>query len=73
MAKKQTAESDESRLKKKIVQKHADHSDPEGDAVMRSLRKRLKREQRRRRALALRRKHAGGNKPAEAAAPAAGK
>ena len=71
MAKKQTAESDESRLKKKIAQKFTDHSNP-GDASMRSLRKRLKREQRRRRALALRRKHAGGNKPAEAAAPAAG-
>ena len=72
MAKKQTAEPDEARLKKKITQKLADHSNPEADAAMRSLRKRLKREQRRRRAVALRRKHAGGNKPAEAAAPAAG-
>ena len=72
MAKKQTAESDESRLKQKIAQKHADQSNPEGDATIRSLRKRLKRGQRRRRALALRRKHAGGNKPAETAAPAAG-
>jgi hypothetical protein len=72
MAKKQMAESDEVRLKKKIAQKLANHSNPEGDAAMRSLRKRLKRDQRRRRALALRKKHAGGNKPAEAAAPAAG-
>jgi len=72
MAKKQTAESDESTLKKKIAQKLSNHSNPEGDGAMRSLRKRLKREQRRRRALALRRKHAGGNKPAETAAPAAG-
>ena len=72
MAKKQTAESDESRLKKKIAQKLTDHSNPEGDGAMRSLRKRLKREQRKRRAVALRRKHASGNKPAEAAAPAAG-
>jgi hypothetical protein len=72
MAKKQTAESDEARLKKKIAQKLANHSNPEGDAAMRALRKRLKREQRRRRALALRRKHASGNKAAEAAAPAAG-
>jgi hypothetical protein len=72
MAKKQTAESDESRLKKNIAQKLANQANPEGDASMRSLRKRLKREQRRRRALALRRKHAGGNEPAEAAAPAAG-
>ena len=72
MAKKQTLESDETRLKKKIAQKLSNHSKPEGDAAMRSLRKRLKREQRKRRALALRRKHAGGNKPAEAPAPAAG-
>ena len=72
MAKQQTAESDETRLKKKISQKLANHATPEGDAAMRSLRKRLKREQRKRRALALRRKHAAGNKPAEAAAPAAG-
>ena len=51
MAKKQTAESDEARLKKKIGQKLANHSNPEGDAAVRSLRKRLKREQRRRRAM----------------------
>jgi hypothetical protein len=71
MAKKQTAQSDETRLKKKIAEKLTDHSNPHGDSAMRSLRKRLKREQRRRRALALRRKHASGNKPAEAPAPAA--
>lgn len=68
MPKKQAAESDEVRLKKKIAAKLAN----EGDAAMRSLRKRLKREQRRRRALALRKKHASGSKPAETAAPAAG-
>jgi hypothetical protein len=72
MAKKQPAESDEARLKKKIAQKLTNHSNPEGDGAMRSLRKRLKREQRRRRAMALRRKHAGGDKPAETPAPAAG-
>jgi uncharacterized protein YwgA len=71
MAKK-AAESDENGLKKKIAAKLANHSNPEGDAAMRSLRKRLKREQRKRRALALRKKHASGNKPAETAAPAAG-
>ena len=71
MTRKQTAESDETRLKKRIAQKLASHSNPEGDAALRSLRKRLKREQRKRRAMALRRKHAAGNKPAEAA-PAAG-
>lgn len=72
MPKKQAAESDEVRLKKRITAKLANHSNPEGDAAMRSLRKRLKREQRRRRALALRKKHASGSKPAETAAPAAG-
>ena len=72
MAKKQSAESDEAKLKKKVAAKLANHSNPEGDVVMRSLRKRLKREQRKRRALALRKKHAAGSKPAEAPAPAAG-
>ena len=72
MAKKQTTESDETKLKKKISQKLANHANPEGDAAMRSLRKRLKREQRKRRSMALRRKHAAGEKPAEAAMPAAG-
>jgi hypothetical protein len=72
MAKKQPAESDETRLKKKIADKLTNHANPEGDAAMRSLRKRLKREQRRRRASALRRKHGGGDKTAQAAAPAAG-
>jgi hypothetical protein len=71
MAKK-AAESDENGLKKKIAAKLANHSNPEGDAAMRSLRKRLKREQRKRRALALRKKHASGSKPTETAAPAAG-
>lgn len=73
MAKKKTVESDEARLKNKIAQKLTNNSNSEADGTMRSLRKRLKREQRRRRAMALRRKHAGGDKPAEAAAaPAAG-
>jgi hypothetical protein len=72
MARKQTPESDEARLKKKIAQKLADQPNPAVDTAMRSLRKRLKREQRKRRASALRQRHAGGNKPAEAAAPAAG-
>ena len=40
MAKKHTAESDETRLRKKIAEKLAGHSNPEGDAAMRSLRKR---------------------------------
>jgi hypothetical protein len=69
MAKKTAAESEEVRLKKKVSAKLAGHSNPEGDAPLRALRKRLKREQRRRRALALRKKHAAGSK-SEAAATA---
>ena len=57
MAKQHTPESDEARLKKKIAGTPGDSSNP---AALRSLRKRLKREQRRRRALALRRKLASG-------------
>ena len=74
MGKKKVTESEETRLKKKVAAKLAGHSNPEGDAAMRSLRKRLKREQRKRRALALRKKNAGESKPVEAAAaaPAAG-
>lgn len=68
MAKKAAAESEEVRLKKKVSAKLAGHSNPEADAAVRALRKRLKREQRRRRALALRKKHAAGSK-SEAAAP----
>ncbi len=69
MAKKTVAESEEVRLKKKVSAKRTGHSNPEGDAALRALRKRLKREQRKRRALALRKKHAAGSK-SEAAAPA---
>lgn len=72
MPKKHTTESDEVRLKKKIAERLAQQSNPEGDAAMRLLRKRLKREQRKRRAVAMRKKHAGGPKPAEAPAAAAG-
>ena len=72
MAKKKATDSDETRLKKKIAEKLANHSNTQGDTAMRALRKRLKREQRKRRALALRKKHAMGSKQAEAAAPAAG-
>lgn len=69
MAKKAAAESEEVRLKKKVSAKRSGHSNPKGDAALRALQKRLKREQRKRRALALRKKHAAGSK-SEAAAPA---
>jgi len=65
MAKKTTqksAESEEVRLKKKVAERRAAGKTPEGTAAFRALRKRLKREQRRRRALVLRKKHAGGSK-----------
>ncbi len=57
-------ESEETKLKKKVAAKRAGHGTSEGDAALRALRKRLKREQRKRRALALRRKHAAGSKGA---------
>jgi hypothetical protein len=57
-------------LKKKVSAKRAGHSNPEGDAAMRALRKRLKREQRKRRSLALRKKHAAGSKSEAAPASA---
>jgi hypothetical protein len=69
MAKKASAESEEARLKKKVSALLTEHSNPEGDSALRALRKRLKREQRKRRALALRKKHAAGSKSV-AAAPA---
>ncbi|MDK2744960.1 MAG: hypothetical protein H8K03_15355 [Nitrospira sp.] len=66
MAKKRAAEPDEARLKKKITAKLTNHGNPEGDSAVRSLKKRLKREQRKRRALALRKKRAAGSKGAAA-------
>lgn len=64
MGKKPTGESDEMRLKKKIGAATKDEG-KSGDTAVRSLRKRLKRAQRKRRALSLRKKHAAG-KQAEA-------
>ena len=70
MAKKKVKEPEEARLKKKVAAKLAGHSNPQGDAALRALRKRLKREQRKRRSLAFRKMNAGETKPVEAAAPA---
>jgi hypothetical protein len=58
MAKKSGPENDETRLAKRVRERLAGHENPEGDAAVRKLRKRLKRAQRRRRKLALRRQHA---------------
>ncbi len=71
MAKKREAEPDEAKLKKKIAAKLTNQDNPKGDAAVRSLRKRLKREQRKRRALALRKKRAAGSKGAAATAASA--
>jgi hypothetical protein len=67
MAKK-VAESDEERLKKKIATKLKDQAGSEERVALRTLKKRLKRTQRKRRALALRKKHAAGNAQTAAAA-----
>jgi hypothetical protein len=68
MAKKTVGESDESRLKKKVAAKVAENKSPKEDEALRSLQKRLRRAQRKRRALALRKKNAMSKK---VAAPAA--
>ena len=68
MAKKTATESDETRLKKKVAVKLADHKNPKEDGALRSLRKRLRRAQRKRRALALRKKNSASKKMAAPAA-----
>lgn len=70
MAKKRAQESDEVKLKKKIAAKSTNQDSPKGDGALRSLKKRLKREQRKRRALAQRKKRAAGSKGAAAPASA---
>lgn len=66
MAKKRAEEPDEVKLKKKIGVKLTDQGNQEGGADLRSLKKRLKREQRKRRALVQRKKRAAGSKGAVA-------
>lgn len=70
MRKKASLDSEEVRLKKKIAEKRAAGADADGAAVFRSLRKRLKRVQRKRRVLAMRKKRAAGRQGAEASASA---
>jgi hypothetical protein len=64
MAKKNASESDEARLKKKVAAKLTDHKNPKEDEALRSLKKRLRRTQRKRRAIALRKKNAASRKTA---------
>lgn len=60
--KKDLLEIDIKRLKEKVVTRKAKTENAEGDASLRALHKRLKRVQRKRRALALRLAHAQGKK-----------
>jgi len=60
MAKKPAGESDEVRLKKKVAVRVTQETKLSGDPAARALQKRLKRVQRKRRALSLRKKHAAG-------------
>ena len=64
MAKKTATESDETRLKKKVAAKLTDQKNHKEDEALRSLRKRLRRAQRKRRALALRKKNSASKKTA---------
>jgi hypothetical protein len=68
MAKKTASESDETRLKKKVAAKVAENKSPKEDEALRSLQKRLRRVQRKRRALALRKKNSASQKTAAPAA-----
>jgi hypothetical protein len=76
MAKKKVSPAEEeTRLKKKVSEKRGKLDNPEGNEAFRKLHKRLKRLQRLRRKLVLRKKNAMGNAKADAAekpaAPAA--
>ncbi|MEO8046831.1 MAG: hypothetical protein ABI684_06050 [Nitrospirota bacterium] len=64
MAKKTAGESDETRLKKKVAAKVAENKSAKEDEALRSLQKRLRRTQRKRRAVALRKKNATSKKTA---------
>jgi predicted nucleic acid-binding Zn-ribbon protein len=73
---KDPLEADIKRLREKVVARKAKTENAEGDASLRALHKRLKRVQRKKRALALRLVHAQGKKKeakpaASAAAPPA--
>jgi hypothetical protein len=68
MAKKTTSESDETRLKKKVAAKLTGQKDAKVDEALRSLKKRLRRTQRKRRTIALRKKNSASKKTAAPAA-----
>lgn len=60
MGKRDSSQQDEQRLQKKVVERRTGSEKPEGNAALRALRKRLKRAQRKRRSLVVRRRHAAG-------------
>ncbi|MCA1958683.1 MAG: hypothetical protein LDL14_09170 [Nitrospira sp.] len=70
MKKKSSPDTEEVRLKKKIAERRAAGVGPDGVAAFRSLRKRLKRAQRKRRVLAIRKRQAAGRQGTEAPASA---
>jgi hypothetical protein len=71
MAKKAPREQGEDRLKKRIAERKKGNDNPEGDAALRALKKRLKRAQRKRRSRLARLRHAAGKKAGAAEAPKA--
>lgn len=73
MAKKTPLEKDETQLKGKVRDRRAATDNPEGSEAFRALHKRLKRLQRRRRSLALRKRHAMGKKGQKGEAAAGAK
>jgi len=60
MKRKDSSQQDEARLEKKVAERRKGVDNAEGDGALRSLKKRLKRAQRRRRTLATRLRHAAG-------------
>ena len=62
MAKKTPLETDMARLQKKVTEQRTAVASPEGNPKLRSLHKRLKRAQRKKRRLATRKQHAMGKK-----------
>ena len=65
MAKTASSEGDLERLKKKVQEQRKTADDDGNNPKLRSLRKRLKRAQRKRRRLAVRKEHAKGKKTAQ--------
>jgi hypothetical protein len=70
MAKKTSLEADLERLKKKVREQRKTGQNDTSDPKQRALRKRLKRAQRKRRRLVLRKEHAKGKKTAQPQAAA---